>query len=196
MEKQIIITLGREFGSGGHEIGEKLAKKLGISLLDRSILEHIEQNYNFDQDKIEKYDEKSRKPFLSRTVRGYSNSLEDALFELQSKYILNKAESGESFVLIGRCGEDLLKDYPNMVSVFIRGDRNEKLARVMEIYKLDHDKAYEKMRKFDKKRKAYHNSRCESKWGDSRTYDLCINSSPIGVDAAIGVIESYINSVI
>lgn len=193
MENQILISIGREFGSAGHEIGESIAKRLGISFYDRAMLDELAQNYNMDKNTLEKYDEKRKVPFLSRTVRGYSNSLEDMVFEFQSKYITEKADKGESFVIVGRCGDLLLKDYPGFISLFILGDKEEKITRIKEIYALNTDEAYEKMRRHDKKRKAYHNSRCPGKWGDSRTYDLCINSSKLGTDKTIEVLIDYIN---
>ncbi len=193
MEKQIIITLGREFGSAGHEIGEKLSERLGISFYDRKMLDELAEKYKVDHGLIEKYDEKIKKPFFSRTVRGMSNSLEDLVFDMQSNFIKEKANSGESFILVGRCGEMLLGDREGHMSIFVLGDKEEKINRIVELYSLSRDDAYEKMRRHDKKRKAYHNSRCEGKWGDSRTYDLCVNSSRLGVEGTVDFLIDYIN---
>ncbi len=194
MNRQIIVTIGREFGSAGHEIGEELARRLGIKFYDRAILDDMAKENHLDPEFVEKHDEKQRIPFLSRTVRGYSNSMEDVVFELQSKFIREKYDEGESFVLIGRCGEKIFEDVPCHVSMFIRGDKEEKIARVMDKYYLSHDEAWEKMRRHDKTRKLYHNSRCEGKWGDSRTYDLCVNSSPVGVDDTVNILVQYVFS--
>ena len=193
MEKQIIITLGREFGSAGHEIGEKLAERLGISFYDRKMLDELAEKYKVDQGLLEKYDEKIKKPFFSRTVRGMSNSLEDLVFDMQSNFIKEKANSGESFILVGRCGEMLLGDREGHMSIFVLGDKEEKINRIVELYSLSRDDAYENMRRHDKKRKAYHNSRCPGKWGDSRTYDLCVNSSRLGVEGTVDFLIDYIN---
>jgi len=193
MEKQIIITLGREFGSAGHEIGEKLAERLGISFYDRKMLDELAEKYKVDQGLIEKYDEKIKKPFFSRTVRGMSNSLEDLVFDMQSNFIKEKANSGESFILVGRCGEMILDGREGHISIFVLGDKEEKINRIVDLYSLSRDDAYEKMRRHDKKRKAYHNSRCEGKWGDSRTYDLCVNSSRLGVEGTVDFLIDYIN---
>lgn len=193
MEKQIIITIGREFGSAGHEIGEKLAERLGISFYDRKMLDELAEKYKVDQGLLEKYDEKIKKPFFSRTVRGMSNSLEDLVFDMQSNFIKEKANSGESFILVGRCGEMLLGDREGHMSIFVLGDKEEKINRIVELYSLSRDDAYEKMRRHDKKRKAYHNSRCPGKWGDSRTYDLCVNSSRLGVEGTVDFLIDYIN---
>jgi len=192
MEKQVFITIGREFGSAGHIIGEQLAERLGIHFYDRKIMDELAKNIHLDGEEINKYDEKPKFSFFSRTVNGYSNSIEDILFDMQCDFINQKADSGESFVLVGRCGEKVLANRENHISIFILGDKEEKLHRVMEVYSLDKDTAYEKMRRHDKKRKAYHNSRCDGKWGDSRTYDLCVNSSKLGIDRTVDMLEAYV----
>ncbi len=194
MEKQIIVTLGREFGSAGHEVGELLAQKLGINFYDRKVMDLVAKKHNISEKEIAKYDEKPKSRLFSRTVNGYSNSLEDIIFELQCNFIKEKVDAGESFVLVGRCGEMVLGHHPGHISIFVLGDKEEKINRVMNIYNLDRDGAYEKMRRHDKSRKAYHNSRCEGKWGDSRTYDLCINSSKLGVEATVAMLEDYVKT--
>ncbi|MDO4218440.1 MAG: cytidylate kinase-like family protein [Synergistaceae bacterium] len=194
MKNQILITIGREFGSAGHEIGECIAKKLGIGFYDRAMLYELASNLKIDEDIIEKYDERNRVPFLSRTVRNYSNSLEDMVFEFQKNYISEKADSGESFVLVGRCGELILKDRPGHISIFILGNKEEKIARIKEKYNLNTYDAYWEMVRSDRKRKIYHNSRCQGKWGDPRAYDMCINSSSFGVDNTVDLLVYYIKA--
>lgn len=192
MGKQILISISREFGSAGHEIAEGVAKKLGIDFYDRAMLDELANAYHLDKGLVEKYDEKRKAPFISRTVRGYSNSLEDMIFNFQSEYITKKADKGESFVVVGRCGDMLLKEYPGFFALFIRGDKEEKILRIKEKYNLSTEEAYEKMVRHDRKRKAYHNSRCDGKWGDSRNYDLCINSTKLGIDATVNMIVDYV----
>lgn len=192
MEKQIIIALGREFGSGGHEAGEILAKKYGILFLDHSLLQNISDNKHVDLGLLEKYDEKPRNPFLSRTVAGYTNSLEEHVAHLQFGYVKNLAEQGKSFVIVGRCGEFVLKGHPNMVSVFVLGNKETKCKRIMDKYSLTEEEAYRMMKRKDATRKSYHNYYCPGKWGDSRNYDLCINSSNLGVEGVVGIIDDLI----
>ena len=192
MEKQVLITVGREFGSAGHIIGEKLSERLGIHFYDRKIMDELGKNIHLDDEEIAKYDEKPKSRLFSRTVNGFSNSIEDILFDMQCDFIKNKADAGESFVLVGRCGEMVLGNYDNHISIFILGDKEEKINRVMEVYSLNRDEAYEKMRRHDKARKAYHNSRCEGKWGDSRTYDVCVNSSKLGIERTVDMLEAYV----
>ncbi|MEE1114655.1 MAG: cytidylate kinase-like family protein [Eubacterium sp.] len=194
MGKQILITISREFGSAGHEIGEKLANKLGIKFYDRAMLDELSQMHNIEEGLIYKYDEKPKIPFVSRTVWGYSNSLEDMVYELQSSYIRSKADDGESFVLVGRCGETVLSGREGLVTVFVRGNEEEKIERVMRIYSLSREDAISKMHRHDRKRKAYHNHRSNFKWGHASGYDLCLDSSPIGVDNSVNVIAAYVNA--
>lgn len=192
MEKQLIIAIGREFGSGGHEIAEKLSLRLGIKLYDRNFVEEMSIAKGYDSNKMEKYDEKPVNHFLTRSVNGYSNSIEKNVADNQFAYLKSLAEKGESFVIVGRCAETVLKDYPQMISIFILGDKEAKQKRVQEIYHLSPNEALIKMKRHDKKRKAYHNYYAEGKWGDSRTYDLTINSSALGIDETVELLLSYI----
>lgn len=192
MERQIIISIGREFGSGGHAIAEIIAKDLGINMYDRNMLDEIAREKGIDVDSLHRFDEKPRNPFLSRSVRGYSSSMEENLAQLQFEFIKGKAASGESFVIVGRCAEHVLKDSDSVISIFVLGDKQEKIARVKAKYDLDREEALTKMTRHDKKRKAYHNSYSDSKWGDSRGYDMCVNSSRLGVEGTAKFIESYI----
>lgn len=192
MEKQLIIAIGREFGSGGHEIAEKLSLRLGIKLYDRNFVEEMSIAKGYDSNKMEKYDEKPVNHFLTRSVNGYSNSIEKNVADNQFAYLKSLAEKGESFVIVGRCAETVLKDYPQMISIFILGDKEVKQKRVQEIYHLSPNEALIKMKRHDKKRKAYHNYYAEGKWGDSRTYDLTINSSALGIDETVELLLSYI----
>ncbi len=191
-EKQWIICIGREFGSGGHEIGEKLAAALGFGFYDRKMLDEIAAGMNINVEVLEAYDEKVKNVFLSRRVRGFSNSMEEILSNIQFDYIREKAESGESFVIVGRCAEQVLKNHPHVISIFITGDFSCKLKRVMEKYQLTESEARSKMERHDRTRKQYHNRHCEKKWGDSRNYDMCINSSGLGVDLTVKLLEQYV----
>lgn len=109
MGKQLIIAVSREFGSGGHEIADILAKKFNIPIYDNNLLTEIANSKNLDVDTLEKYDEKPKNIFLSRSVRGYSNSLSGVLAQMQFDYIRELANKGESFVIVGRCAETVLK---------------------------------------------------------------------------------------
>lgn len=192
MSEQLIITVSREFGSAGHEIAEKIAKDLGLKFYDRSMLDEIASNMNVNVEVLEKFDEKPTNIILSRRIGKYSNSMEEILAETQFNFIKEKADSGESFVIVGRCAESVLQGRDGLISFFVIGDREHKIERVMRIYGLDRTEAVKKMERHDFKRKRYHNRHSDHKWGDSRYYDVCINSSPIGVSGTVKILEDYI----
>mgnify|MGYP001063572424 CR=1 FL=1 len=193
MEKQLIISVGREYGSGGHEISEKLSKHYGIKLLDHNLLDEIAAKKNLNMDHLKGLDEKYKNPWSSRTVRGFSSSPEENLLYLQFNYLRDKADSGESFVIVGRCSEAILKQYDSMISIFILGEQDKKMKRIMELYHLTEYQAVKKMREKDMKRIRYHNSFCNMKWGDSRNYDISINSSKLGIDGTVELLTDYID---
>ncbi len=193
MSKQLIITVGREFGSGGHAIADILSKKFNISLYDSNILHEIAGIKNVDVQTYTKYDEVPKNKIFSKTrLGGYSSSPEENIANLQFNYLRAKAEKGESFVVVGRCSETILRGYPGVVSLFILGDKEEKLKRIMKVYNVSEIEADVMMSKQDKKRKSYHNYYCPVKWGDSRNYDISLNSSKLGVERSADFLEGYI----
>lgn len=192
--EQLIISVGREFGSGGRVIAEALAERFGIPIYDRHLITEIADKTGLTPEQIEKYNENPKKKIISRRVRGYSNSIEDNIAEMQFNFLKEKSDSGESFVVVGRCSETKLKSNPALVSLFILADMDAKIKRVMEIYELSKEDAEDFIRKKDKKRKRYHNYHCSGHWGDSRLYDLCINSSRLGIEKTVDYLESYIRA--
>lgn len=189
---QIIISVGREFGSGGRVIAEKLSERFNLPLYDRHLITEIAEKMGMTYDDVEKYNESPRMKIVSRRVNGFSNSIEDNIAEMQFDIIDEKAKSGESFVVVGRCSETKLKKYPALISLFILGDMEKKIERVMDIYNLNEEDAKKFITKKDKKRKRYHNYHCQGKWGDSRLYDLSINSSKLGIEKTVDILEEYI----
>ncbi len=192
MGKQLIISLGREFGSGGHEIAADLAERFGLPLYDSNILEHIAQEKEIDNAELKKYDEKPKNRLFSRTVRGYSNSMHENIANMQFDFLRRRAEAGESFVIVGRCAETKLKDFQGLVSLFILGDRACKLERIRKLYNMGEEEARHVIERTDWQRKSYHNYYCKGKWGDSRNYDFSINSSRLGLKKTADMLEIYI----
>lgn len=193
MEKQIIISIGRQYGSAGHEIGRRLAQKLDIPFYDRNLFEEIGKIKNIDTNDLEKYDEVPRKKIISRTVRGYSNSPEENVAELQFALLKSKAADGDSFIVIGRCSDDLFRGMDGFISIFILGDLECKIKRVMEKRNMDRKKAIATIERHDRKRKRYHDYFCKNgNWGDSKTYDICINSSRLGVEGTVEFLYEYV----
>ena len=182
MKSQIIVTIGREFASGGHDIAEIIAQKLGIEIYDKEILQKVIEHHGFT------YDEKPTNFFLSRRVKNHSNSIEEVMTEKLFDFLQEKADSGESFVVVGRCSDYILKEYPNALRVFILGDKETKTQRIMDVLGVTKRKAHIMMKKMDKKRKIYHNHYSSVKWGDSRGYHLSINSSVLGIEGTAEMI--------
>lgn len=192
MGGQMIIAVGREFGSGGHKIAEIIARQLGISYYDRKILEDISEEKNIHIDYLKKYDEKRRKIILSRKVKGFTNSIEEIVAEMQFRYLRDKAESGESFVIVGRCADALFRGDDRLVSIFVIGNKEAKIARVMETHKVRREEAIAIMEKHDKTRMQYHNRHSDIKWADPKGYDICVNSSKLGFEATANILVTYI----
>lgn len=194
MSQQLIISVGREFGSGGHEIAQKLSEKYGLHFYDRNLLKELAEKRNLNHEELAEFDEIKRNKLMSRTVRGMNNSSAHNVAYLQFEYLKKKADEGESFVVVGRCAETVLKECKGLVSIFVLGDMDEKIERVMRIYKLSESKAMEMIADKDRKRKQYHNSYCKIKWGDSRNYEISINSSKLGVDESVRILSEYIDA--
>lgn len=191
-KKQIIISIGREFGSGGRVIAKGLSERFGIPFYDKDILREIAAERNVDVMTLQEYDEVPKAMFFSRTVRGYSNSPEENIANLQFEHLRKMAEEGKSFVITGRCSEDILKGYEGLITIFVLGDMDKKVERIQELHGLTKEAAQNMILYTDKKRKGYHNYYCKGKWGDSRNYDLCINSSRLGIEGTVDILESYI----
>lgn len=190
---QYIISIGREFGSGGHEIAERLSKYYKIPLYDHNLLDQIALQKHVDSEALREFDEVRKLHGLSRTVRNMSSSPAENVAQMQFDFLKEKAASGESFVAVGRCSERVLKEYPGLITLFINGDMDKKIERVMKIYGLSKDDATALIKTKDRKRKGYHNSHCDTKWGDSRNYELALNSSKIGLDETVKTLIYYID---
>ena len=194
--KQIIIAIGREFGSGGHLVAKKLAEHYNIPLYSKELLDEVAKDGRYSKEVLERFDEKPMNfAFIPVPAGGTTISLEQDIAIRQFNFIRKKAnEEKESFVIVGRCAEEILSDNPNMISAFILGDKDTKTKRVMEREGVDEKTALNMMKKMDKMRKVYHNFYCERKWGDSRTYDICIKIGKVDVDTATDMIIKYIDS--
>lgn len=198
MANGVVITIGRQFGSGGRAIGRLVAEKLGIPFYDKELIKHIAQESGLSHEILDDYDEKPTNSFLYSLSLGaytYGNSItgipempmSDKIFVIQSDVIKELAAKG-SCVIVGRCAESVLKDtdLPRL-SVFIHTDFDSRIKRVSEYEGISHDEAAERIRKTDKKRASYHNYYSELKWGAATSYDICIDSK-IGIENAAKLI--------
>lgn len=162
--------------------------------MDHDLLKEIAAKKNLNGDELTAYDEVKWNRFLYRTVRGLNSSPEQNVANLQFEYLREKAKAGDSFVVVGRCSETILREYKCLVSIFVGGDISKKAERVMKYYNMTEKEAREFMKEKDKRRKQYHNRYCEIAWGDSRNYDLSINSSRLGIDGTIQTLIQYIDA--
>ena len=192
MKEQIIVAIGREHGSGGHYIAELISKALGIKLYDKGTIEAAVVNQGYSQELISQMDERPINFFASRRIGKFSNSIEVNVAERTFQMLRAKAAQGESFVVLGRCGEQVLKDNPNCISIFICGNPQFKLSRIMEKLGLDAEAAIEEIKTVDRSRKNYHNYYCDTKWGDARGYDMTVKSDVLGCEKTAEMMTGYI----
>lgn len=190
-----IITISREFGSGGRFIGEEVAKKLGIAYYDKNIINDIAEKSGLSPEYIQENAELSPKKglfayaFAGRDITG--KSVEDLVYEAQRKVILELAEK-ESCVIIGRNADYILNDRDDVLNVFIHGDTPEKIQRITRLYNVEEQKVVKMMVDIDKRRMANYNFYTNQKWGKASNYTLCLNSSKLGYDRCEKIIMECI----
>ena len=186
-----IITISREFGSGGRFIGEEVAKKLGITYYDKNIISEIAEKSGLSPEYIQESAELSPKKGLfayalaGRDITG--KSVKDMVYEAQRKVILELAEK-ESCVIIGRNADFILKDRNDVLNVFIYGDMPEKIQRIMGLYNVEEKEAVKMIADIDKRRMTNYNFYTDQKWGKASNYTLCLNSSQLGYDRCEAII--------
>ena len=195
--RHMIISIGRECGSGGHEIGEKLAKHYGITLYDRNLIEKLAEETNQDPEKLAQIEERVTGRILPPQKNGFASevgtmmsklSQSDRLY-LEEKGLILKLAQEESFVIIGRAANAILADNPDTLRLYVYASEDFKLPRVKEFYHLDTDNAArKKMEQVDKARRAYFNFYSDAVWGSSDAHDFMINSSVFGIDQTVEII--------
>ena len=190
--KKNIITISRQFGSGGRFIGEEVAKQLGISYYDKNIIEKIAEKSGLAPEYIEKNGELSpgrgvfSDAFSGRDLTG--KSVEDELYEVQRKIILELVQKGPC-VIIGRNADYILRDRDDVVNVFICGNQPEKQQRICKLYDVSEKEAIKLMKEVDKRRMANYNLYTDQKWGQASNYSLCLNSSQLGYELCEKIIR-------
>lgn len=189
---QLIISIDREFGSGGREIADIIGKRLRLPVYEKNILENLGLPRHQDVQDLYYCDEAPRWRLTSRTVRGMTNSNEATLASLEFEFLRNNAKEGNSFIVLGHCAEEVLKEYPTLVSFFVSASEDFKLPRIMKEHHLTLEEARSMMKAHNKKRKNYHNSYCDHKWGDSRNYDICLRSDMLGCKKSADILIDYI----
>ena len=192
-----VITISREFGSGGHDIGMEVAKRLNIPFYDQEIVDKAVAESGFTKEFIEEHGEYST---LSSVLLGtsapfdsyyYAEDPQDKIFKIQRRIIKKFAQEGPC-VIVGRCADYALEDNPYAVSVFIKASLDERVQRIKRIYELNDSKAADLIQKTDKRRASYYNYYSSKKWGEAKSYNLCIDSGLVGIDGAIDMILKFI----
>ena len=197
-----IYTIGREFGSGGREVGEKLAAKLGIKLYDKELLQQAAKDSGFCEEIFENHDEKPTNSFLyslvmdTYSVSGYSAApfldmpLNHKVFLAQFETIKKIAEK-ESCVIVGRCADYALSDNPDCINVFIHADMDIRIKNVSKNLNITENKARDIINKTDKQRASYYNYYTSKKWGDSKSYNLSLDAGKLGTDNCMEMILKF-----
>ena len=193
-----IITIGREFGSGGHEVGRRLAAELGYKLYDKELLKMMAQESNISEKVLEDYDEKNTGSLLYSimmdvypSMNYVGNTLQRQIYQAQYDTIRRIGEKGDC-VIVGRGADYILRDLPHLTSVFIRASEEFRIGRVAEYEHVSPQKAKELITKADKKRSSYYNFQTEKKWGHVSSYNLALDASDIGIDGCVNVIRCYL----
>ena len=197
-----IITIGREYGSGGRQIGQEVAKYFGIKCYDKELLEHAANDSGICKELFEHHDEKPTNSFLYSLVMdtysfGYSSSgfsdmpMNHKIFLAQFDAIKKLAGEGPC-VMVGRCADYALAENPNLVSVFVHAPLEIRIRRIAAKYDLTDSKAKDSILKTDKKRASYYNYYSNKKWGDAASYQLCIDSSACGIEGSVEAILNFV----
>ncbi len=202
MDKKVIITIGRQYGSGGAEVGKKLGKKLGIEVYDKEILKMTSNESGIRESYFHLADERAGKKLLYKIIQSMipedtSPSLgsdvmsADNLFRFQSS-VIRKLAGEQSCIFIGRCAEHVLSGEENLVRVFIRADMDARIARIREKGYYEEDEIPKNIKRMDKERRDYHHYYTGKDWESLDNYDLILDSTKIGTDGCVECIINYL----
>ena len=200
--KKFVITVGRQYGSGGAEMAKRLGERLGLHVYDKEILKMTSEESGIRESYFHLADEKAGNKLLYRIIHslipengtpslGSDLISSDNLFRFQSSVIRGLAAS-ETCIIVGRCADYALKDYDNKLNVFIHAPMTFKKSRIQEQYEVPEAKVKDVAIKTDKQRASYYNYYTSKKWGDLKSYDLCIDSSILGIDGTVELIKQAV----
>lgn len=203
----LVITIGRQFGSGGRDVGQKVADALGIPFYDKELVEMATEKSNISKEALEEVDERATSSFLyslaggNYSLRGinaplyYEMPLNDKLFIAQSDVIKSVAQKGDC-VIVGRCADYVLENEEkvDLLNIFVYGSVDYRAKRVMDALGLSQAKARDRVIKTDKQRRTYYNYYASKDWGVMSNYDLCLNTEKIGIDAAADLVVNFAKS--
>ena len=178
-----IITISREFGSGGRTIGKETAKKLGIPCYDSGLIQKIAHESGFDEAYVKTVDDHSSTGFIGSafSTRAFGPTNEDYLWEMQRKVILDLALQGPC-VIVGRCADYILREKADCFTAFIHADLKYRAERIVKVYGEGRESPEQRIRDKDKRRAAYHRFYTDMKWGYAKNYHICLDSGKLGID--------------
>lgn len=204
MDKKVVITIGRQYGSGGRIVGQKLAEKLGIEYYDKDLITLAAKQNGMSEHLFESVDERPTNSLLySLAVGAYGMDgnysywgdaalpLNDRVYQIQAGLIEELADKG-SCVFIGRCADYVLRERDNVVNVFLMADREYRLKNVVENYGVPAEKAADVIKKTDKKRANYYNYHTNKEWSEASNYHLCVDVGALGLDKCAELIATYV----
>ena len=200
MAEYKVVTIGRQFGSGGHEIGNRLATRLDIPLYDNNLVRMVAEKLDIREETAQAVDETTLNSFLAGYVMApieqsnyligteYVQPLSEQVYQLQSEIIRKLAERGPC-VIVGRCGDYVLRDYKNCLNVFICADKEDRIRRIAQRYDLSERKAADKIKKMDRERKYYYESHTSLEWGSIGAHQMLFNVSRLGMERTVDILE-------
>jgi len=198
--EKYVITIGRQLGSGGKRVGEILSHQLGIHCYDKELIQLASRESGLGKELFEQVDEKSSRSFFGGLFGSRSGFMGDGsgnylcnetLFKIQSDIIRGLAEK-ESCIFVGRCADYILRDHPYLIQIFITANLEDRIRRISQDCAMNEKEARNRIEQMDKKRAAYYNYYSNKTWGMSMSYDLCVNSSILGVEDTAAFILQYI----
>ena len=201
--EHFVVNIGRQLGSGGREIGERLAQRLNISFYDKELIQLASEESGLCREFFEKADERPsqgimgglfgmRFPFFADGTIPTNNCLSnDSLFKVQSDVIRRLAHE-KSCLFVGRCADYILRDHPRCANIFISSTPEDRAARLCRIHGFSEEEAEEMMAKADKKRSEYYNYYSNKTWGAAATYHLCVDSSVLGIAGTVDYVEEFV----
>lgn len=201
MTDNVVITIGRQCGSGGREIGIRLAKRLDIPLYDHNLVAMAAKELDISEEAAMEVDETALSSFLASYITGpgdyvaymnaedYMRPLSERVYKAQSEIIRRLAERSPC-VIVGRCADYVLHDYPNRISVFICADKEDRIKRIAQLQELPERKAAEKIKKIDRERKYYYETNTGEDWGKSSSYQMILNVSRLGLNRTVDILAA------
>lgn len=205
MMEHTIVTIGRQFGSGGHEIGNRLAERLNIPLYDQNLIRMAAKEIGISNEAAENVNETVLGRFLSGYVVNLGSytafmgaddvgePLSDQMYRVQTELVKKLAQRGPC-IIVGRCADYVLGDYTNCINAFVHAFKEDRIHRIMRIYKMTEKQAWDKIKKMDRERKLYYEAHTGRSWGDIESHQMLFNSSLLGIDGTVDILEAIYRS--